>query len=97
MPRGQLLIDYSVYYSHFFHLIHCWVVLLGFIVKLFRKVPHNLSNYLIFSGPKPETVQDLWRMIFEHKCPTVVMLTTLKEMGKVQNKMTRISIGIRLQ
>ena len=35
------------------------------------------------SGPKPKTVNDFWRMIFEHKCPTIVMLTTLKEMGKV--------------
>ena len=32
----NFLIDYSVYYSHLFHLIHCWVVLLGFIVKLFQ-------------------------------------------------------------
>ena len=28
-------------------------------------------------------MNDFWRMIFEHKCPTIVMLTTLKEMGKV--------------
>ena len=37
----------------------------------------------LFVGPKPKTVNDFWRMIFEQKCPTIVMLTTLKEMGKV--------------
>ena len=31
-------------------------------------------------------MNDFWRMIFEHKCPTIVMLTTLKEMGKVKYK-----------
>ena len=40
----------------------------------------------VFLGPKPKTVNDFWRMIFEHKCPTIVMLTTLKEMGKVMYK-----------
>ncbi|XP_046858719.1 receptor-type tyrosine-protein phosphatase kappa-like [Xenia sp. Carnegie-2017] len=38
--------------------------------------------YIATQGPKPKTVNDFWRMIFEQKCPTIVMLTTLKEMGK---------------
>ncbi|XP_028416862.1 receptor-type tyrosine-protein phosphatase epsilon-like [Dendronephthya gigantea] len=40
--------------------------------------------YIATQGPKPATVNDFWRMIFEQKCPTIVMLTTLKEMGKVK-------------
>ncbi|CAB3989657.1 receptor-type tyrosine- phosphatase F-like [Paramuricea clavata] len=40
--------------------------------------------YIATQGPKPKTVNDFWRMIFEHKCPTIVMLTTLKEMGKTK-------------
>ncbi|XP_028402620.1 receptor-type tyrosine-protein phosphatase S-like [Dendronephthya gigantea] len=40
--------------------------------------------YIATQGPKPKTVNDFWRMIFEYKCPTIVMLTTLKEMGKVK-------------
>ncbi|XP_046858728.1 receptor-type tyrosine-protein phosphatase T-like [Xenia sp. Carnegie-2017] len=42
--------------------------------------------YIATQGPKPKTVNDFWRMIFEQKCPTIVMLTTLKEMGKVKCK-----------
>ncbi|XP_046857058.1 receptor-type tyrosine-protein phosphatase S-like isoform X7 [Xenia sp. Carnegie-2017] len=42
------------------------------------------NYYIATQGPKPKTVNDFWRMIFEHKCPTIVMLTTLKEMGKVK-------------
>ena len=43
----------------------------------------GFNMFFVFLGPKPKTVNDFWRMIFEHKCPTIVMLTTLKEMGKV--------------
>ncbi|XP_046858702.1 receptor-type tyrosine-protein phosphatase U-like [Xenia sp. Carnegie-2017] len=38
-----------------------------------------------FQRPKPKTVNDFWDD-FEQKCPTIVMLTTLKEMGKVKCK-----------
>lgn len=35
------------------------------------------------SGPKPETVADFWRMIWEQKTATIVMLTNLKERKEV--------------
>ena len=51
-------------------------------------------KYIEFSfvvvGPKPKTVNDFWRMIFEYRCPTIVMLTTLKEMGKVALEMNNV-------
>ena len=34
-------------------------------------------------GPLAETVDDFWRMIWEFKLPTIVMLTHLVEMSKV--------------
>ena len=46
------------------------------------------KHYIATQGPKPQTVNDFWRMILDHKCPTIVMLTTLKEMGKVSYIMT---------
>ena len=35
------------------------------------------------TGPLAETVGDFWRMIWEFKLPTIVMLTRLVEMSKV--------------
>ena len=55
-------------------------------------------------GPKPNTVNDFWRMVFEQKCPTIVMLTVLKEMQKVWyiiclrqfvNERVRITLRVR--
>lgn len=35
------------------------------------------------SGPKLETLADFWRMIWEKKTTTIVMLTNLKERKEV--------------
>lgn len=35
-------------------------------------------------GPKQETVNDFWRMVWEHKSATIVMLTNLKERKEVR-------------
>ncbi|XP_025129978.2 receptor-type tyrosine-protein phosphatase epsilon isoform X7 [Bubalus bubalis] len=39
----------------------------------------RLSSPGARAGPKQETVNDFWRMIWEQKCATIVMLTNLKE------------------
>lgn len=39
--------------------------------------------HLSRSGPKLETVADFWRMIWEQKTATIVMLTNLKERKEV--------------
>ena len=38
-------------------------------------------------GPLPKTVPDFWRMIWELKLPTIIMLTGVTENGMVNNEL----------
>lgn len=48
--------------------------------------PRHSKNTFYASGPKLETVADFWRMIWEQKTATIVMLTNLKERKEVSKR-----------
>ena len=44
---------------------------------------NKIINTLVSLGPLPHTAVDLWRMVWEFKLPTIVMLTKEIEKGVV--------------
>ena len=57
----------------------CCVVVSGMLCCCLRV----LYVVLLFQGPLPETFSDFWRMVWEQRSATVVMMTKLEERARV--------------
>lgn len=51
---------------------------------LYFKGYNYSKEYIAAQGPKPNTCHDFWRMIIQHECEAIVMLTSLIEQDKVK-------------
>ncbi|EDQ91609.1 uncharacterized protein MONBRDRAFT_2175, partial [Monosiga brevicollis MX1] len=42
------------------------------------------KEFIATQGPKPETVDDFWRMVWEYRSEVVVMMTGIREGGRIK-------------
>eukprot|EP00730_Choanoeca_flexa_P004587 TRINITY_DN11741_c1_g1_i1.p1 TRINITY_DN11741_c1_g1~~TRINITY_DN11741_c1_g1_i1.p1 ORF type:complete len:1538 (+),score=425.01 TRINITY_DN11741_c1_g1_i1:39-4616(+) len=56
----------------------------GFINANWIRNSRGQRAYIATQGPKPETVDHFWRMIFQYKSPLIIMATSLVEGAKIK-------------
>ena len=49
-------------------------------------------QYILTQGPLKHTVDDFWRMVWEHRASTIMMLCQLEEKGKVRGRPWQLEI-----
>lgn len=64
---------------------------------MFAQGYRQKDYYIATQGPLPHTVDDFWRMVWEWKCHSIVMLTELQEREQVSSRSRCSRRGNRLR
>ena len=58
----------------------------------------HYAKFIATQGPKPNTVNDFWKMVVENRCAVIVMLTQLEEGYTVRRhqSLSRLCAKIKL-
>src|SRR6218665_4160867 len=54
----------------------------------------NRRSYIATQGPLAETTDDFWRLLWENNSTIVVMLTKLREMGRVRINAFHLRVSV---
>lgn len=55
------------------------------------------NAYIATQGPLPETLSDFWRMVWEQRSSTIIMMTRLEEKSRVSaHTCTDVGMTVRL-
>lgn len=92
MPTLQLKVKCNLTETTIFALFRCFFNSLSFLITfyymIFRRVTLQLhySQFFMCTGPKENTFNDFWSMVWQTNVEQIVMLTNLMEGTRVINK-----------